>query len=364
MAHSIDESKRRVLMWMLAFAWVATVLGWIVQEPLFRSSPALHAVLAVNLVFHPALFLIAWRRLLSQRIIELSCLLFAAVVCAGCIALKLYSPAYGAGVNLEPLYPWIPVIYVLAFALVGQRTGLKLSLAIMTLFVVISLPYLVGPAHTYTLFTIALHTSSAALIAALYFFSSYQHRLQSAQFTMDELARMANTDELTGLANRRRVIEVIDSELRRSSRYGHGFSIILLDIDRFKAVNDQLGHEVGDQALKALAQRSSEALREVDLIGRWGGEEFIVILPETSYEESLQKAQLLCSHVAAAPVVDDLSITISCGVTSAGSGDDMEGIFHRADSALYTAKRSGRNRAMGLPAAHSVASESGEVRCN
>jgi diguanylate cyclase len=361
---SVDETKRKVLMWMLALAWLATVFGWIVKEPLTPSTLALRLVLALNLVFHPVLFLITWRRLLPQRVIEFSCLLFVAVVCAGCIAFKLYSPVYGACIDLEPLYPWIPVIYVFAFALVDHQTGLKLSLAIMTLFILVSLPYLIRPAHTYTLFTLALHTSSAALIAALYFFSSYQHRFQIAQLTMDELARMANTDELTGLANRRRVTEVIESKLRRFSRYGHYFSIILFDIDHFKAINDQLGHEVGDQVLKALTQRSSETSREVDVIGRWGGEEFVVILPETSYEESLQKAKLLCSHVAAASLVGDLSITISCGVTSAGSDDDIGSIFHRADTALYTAKRSGRNCSIGVLAEHPVESGPNNLACS
>lgn len=343
----VEEIKRKLLMWMLALAWLSTMPAWIMKESFGQSSAALRGVFALNAVFHPIVFFLSWKRYVSQRVIQFSCLLFAAVVCAGCMALSLYSPVYGATMDLEPLYLWIPMIYVFAFTLLDHRSSLRLSLAIMTLLCVVSLPYIVGPSHTHTVFTITLHTASAALIAALYFFSSYQHRFQVAQLTMDELARMANTDELTGLANRRRIMEVLESELRRSARYEHRFSIILLDVDHFKAINDRLGHDVGDQVLKALARRSPEFLREVDMMGRWGGEEFIVVLPETSFEESLEKASLLCFHVAATPLVGEHSISVSCGVTTIGVNDSLSAMFHRADAALYEAKRGGRNRAAG-----------------
>jgi len=121
-------------------------------------------------------------------------------------------------------------------------------------------------------FTVQLHMVSALPIAALYFFSSYQHRFQIAQLTAEELARMANTDELTRLANRRRMTELIDSELLRYARYGHARSVVMIDIDHFKSVNDQFGHAVGDQVLAALAQRSQEYLREVDTMELRGDE--------------------------------------------------------------------------------------------
>lgn len=189
------------------------------------------------------------------------------------------------------------------------------------------------------------------LIAALYFFSSYQHRFQIAQISVDEWARMANTDALTGLANRRRMAEAIESELLRFARYGTPFSIILIDVDHFKTVNDRWGHAVGDQVLTALAQRGAETLREVDAMGRWGGEEFVMMLPETPLAQSLDKARALCAHVACAPLLDAHAITVSCGVAAAIEGDDLDTLIDRADAALYAAKREGRNRAeSALPA--------------
>ena len=164
---------------------------------------------------------------------------------------------------------------------------------------------------------------------------------------MDELARLANTDELTKLANRRRMTEAIESELLRFARYGHTFSIILIDIDHFKTINDRYGHSVGDQTLVALSARATETLRDVDTLGRRGGEEFVVTLPETEFEQTMHKAAALCSHVAAQPLVGDHAVTISCGVSSVTTGDTIDTLMRRADVALYTAKRHGRNCAEG-----------------
>lgn len=343
-----DSLKRRVLMIILALSLFSAASAWTLVEWRGVSSPVLRAVFASNLVFHPVAFVIVWRRWLPLRVVDMACLLFATGLCAACMALCLYAPAYGK-IDIQPLYIWIPVIYVFAFTLVGHKSSLPLSLGILALFVAISLPYLVFQAdQPYGNFTVQLHIVSAVLIAALYFFSSYQHRFQIAQLTVDELARLANTDALTRLANRRRMTEAIASELVRFGRYGHAFSVILIDIDHFKSVNDRFGHGVGDQALVALAARATQVLRDVDMLGRWGGEEFIVVMPETDYLQTLEKAGALCAHVAATPLVHELSISISCGVASVMDGDNADTLLQRADQALYAAKRNGRNRAEGL----------------
>ncbi len=265
-------------MLILAVSWVSSNIAWAGMEWAGKSSPVLRLVFGLNMVFHPLTFFVTWRRWVPLRTAEMSCLLFAAGICAACMALRLYSTTYGATIDIQPLYLWIPVIYVFAFTLSAHTSSLRISLAILTVFVVISLPYLLGGFdRPHANFTVQLHAVSAVLIAALYFFSSYQHRFQLAQLSVDELARLANTDELTGLANRRRVSESIESELARFARYGGTFSIILIDIDHFKNVNDRFGHHVGDQTLVAVAARMQEMLREVDTLGRWGGEEFLMI---------------------------------------------------------------------------------------
>jgi diguanylate cyclase (GGDEF)-like protein len=186
---------------------------------------------------------------------------------------------------------------------------------------------------------------SAVLIAALYFFSGYQDRLQLAQLTMDELAVLSHTDELTRLPNRRKLSQVVGAELLRYGRYGGGFAVIMIDVDHFKEVNDRFGHRVGDQALKALAVRAGETLRDGDTLGRWGGEEFVIVLPEAALDDALRKARALCAHVVATPLINDLLLSISCGVACVTPADTVESLFHRADMALYAAKQGGRNRA-------------------
>jgi diguanylate cyclase (GGDEF)-like protein len=335
-------------MCILALSWASSAIAWTLLESLGQSSLALRVVFGLNILFHPIFFVITWKKLLPLRMVDVACLLFAAVLCAACMVLRLYSPAYGASIDIEPLYLWIPVIYVFVFTVSGHKSSLKLSLAIFALFVVISLPYLLQASiQPHANFTVQLHMVSAILIAALYFFSSYQHRFQIAQLTADELARLANTDELTQLANRRRMTEVIATDLLRFGRYGSVFSVILIDIDHFKIVNDRFGHGVGDQTLVALAARAKDVLRDVDMLGRWGGEEFLVVLPETGYTQALQKAAALCCHVAATPLVGEHHTSISCGVTAVCTGDTPDTLLQRADIALYAAKHGGRNRAEG-----------------
>lgn len=346
---SADLLKRRVLLTIFALSWVSSNLAWLLMESRGASSPVLRAVFAANALFHPTMAALVWQRRLPLRLIDLSCLCFASGICAACMALSFYAPVAGAAIDLEPLYLWIPVIYVFAFTLPNHRHSLYISLANLALYVLISLPYLAGHiSERQGNVTLQLHMVSAVMIAGLYFFSSYLHRFQVAQLTVDELARLANTDDLTKLANRRRLTEAIEQELVRHARYGHAFSLIVLDIDHFKVVNDKFGHSVGDDHLVALAARTTEVLRAADTLGRWGGEEFIVLLPETGFDESLRKAAELCARVSARPLVGAHPITISCGVTCVQAGDTAETMLHRADIALYEAKHRGRNRVEGV----------------
>ncbi len=350
---SAETLKRIVLMTIMALAWASTIAGWTAMELQGKSALALRGVFGLNVVFHPVLFVLVWRRLLPLSLVAKSCLVFAAGICAGCMALRLHVPSLGADIDLLPLYLWIPVIYVFAFTLAGHKSSLCISLAILFLFASIALPYLMrGINQPYANFTIQMLVVSAVLIAALYFFSSYQHRFQVAQLSADQLARLANTDVLTELANRRRMIEVIEAEQLRFARYGQPCSLILIDVDLFKHVNDRFGHQVGDQTLRALALRIGSILRDADTLGRWGGEEFVVILPQTGFDEACVKASTLCAHVAARPLVDRHLVTISCGVTSVLPQDDADALLRRADRALYVAKESGRNRAEGLARSH------------
>ncbi|QDG49632.1 diguanylate cyclase [Persicimonas caeni] len=164
-----------------------------------------------------------------------------------------------------------------------------------------------------------------------------------------QVERLAILDDLTGLPNRRRLFEVAEAEFSRARRYAKPLSAIMLDIDHFKKVNDTYGHAIGDEILRAVAHRCDDALRETDTIGRYGGEEFVVIMPETSLDEASQcVAERLRTAVADASIVTDrgeVSVTISLGVAELTPADeDVDSLLNRADEALYRAKEGGRNR--------------------
>lgn len=330
---------------IIVLALLSTFSAWAIMGARGQVSPVLQGIWGTTTLVLLALFVVAWRRLLPPRAIGLGCLLFAVVVCALCMALRMYSTRYGAAVDLQPLYMWIPVLYVIAFTLTDHRTSLLVSLGVMMLFVCISLPYLVHDIDApYANFTLQLHIVSAALIAALYFFSSYQRRLQLAELTVGQLAQLSNTDELTKLCNRRRMATVIDAELALVGERGARFAVMLFDIDHFKAINDRFGHGAGDEALVALAKRAAQVFRGMDALARWGGDEFVALVRNVDLAEAVHMAGALCRHVAAEPLESGHRITISCGAAAARADDSVDSLLQRADAALYAAKRAGRNR--------------------
>lgn len=219
----------------------------------------------------------------------------------------------------------------------------------MTLFVSVSLPYLLHDIDApYANFTLQLHLVSVVLIAALYFFSSYQHRLLLAQLTVDELAHLSNTDDLTKLPNRRCMAAVIGTELAGSADHGGGFALMVFDVDHFKSINDRFGHAVGDAVLVALATRAAQVFRSTDTLGRWGGDEFVALVRGMGQEGAWRTANALCGRLAAEPLVDGHLVTISCGVALARRGDSIDSLLRRADAALYWVKRAGRNGAQSF----------------
>ena len=159
----------------------------------------------------------------------------------------------------------------------------------------------------------------------------------------------ANRDRLTHVATRAHIEQLAETELFRASRYGRALSILLFDIDRFKAVNATYGHAAGDAVLHEVARRCRTLIRASDLIGRWGGEEFLVMTPETALEGGRSLGERLRKVVADRPCPldtgDSLSITVSVGIAQYAPGDaGFAAIVARADAALYRAKEAGRNR--------------------
>jgi diguanylate cyclase (GGDEF)-like protein len=164
------------------------------------------------------------------------------------------------------------------------------------------------------------------------------------KYVKDSLEDLVNYDSLTNIHNRRSFTEFLHHEIIRCERYKKVFSIIMLDIDYFKKVNDGYGHDVGDEILKELVGVVSRSIRKSDLFARVGGEEFAVIAPETSSDDAMLVAEKIRKNVEENIFSKDIKVTVSLGISQYKSKDDHNTIFKRADNALYKAKGNGRNR--------------------
>jgi len=160
---------------------------------------------------------------------------------------------------------------------------------------------------------------------------------------INDLKEASYTDGLTKLYNHKKILEILASEIERANRYKRPFSVLMVDIDRFKTVNDEYGHLVGDKVLERLASEIKQQIREVDTAGRYGGEEFLIIYPEVGGEEAVQAAERLRQSVEKTPFDNGLKITISGGLAKY-TGEDPRILVRKADDNLYQAKNSGRNK--------------------
>ncbi len=161
---------------------------------------------------------------------------------------------------------------------------------------------------------------------------------------------MAITDQLTGLHNRRYMTSHLDNLMMQAAKSSKPLAFVIMDIDHFKAVNDTHGHDIGDEVLREFAKRLGANIRGIDLACRYGGEEFVVVMPETDASFAYSVAERLRKSIETTPIEisrapGKISITISIGIAAwEGENDTAEALLHRADQALYSAKRSGRNR--------------------
>jgi diguanylate cyclase (GGDEF)-like protein len=216
------------------------------------------------------------------------------------------------------------------------------------------------------LFLTALGTSSLAILfSVLIAYTIYRVNIERARQEnirleetvrerTAEIERLSQTDALTGLANRRHFDEMLESEFRRSLRYGHELSLLVVDLDHFKKINDTHGHLGGDAVLRAVGRVLREKVRETDFVGRFGGEEFIVILPESGPVVALKLAENIRAALESEAVIFEdkvIPVTASIGISTLRDDIiDSDTLLHEADVALYSSKENGRNRVTYLGA--------------
>jgi diguanylate cyclase (GGDEF)-like protein len=195
-------------------------------------------------------------------------------------------------------------------------------------------------------------TEFAVLMVTLPWFAAmggYVNRLRAGlagsnrrlEDALERIREIATRDELTGTYNRRFLMESLARELARAGRSGGGLSVCLIDVDHFKAVNDTLGHAAGDGVLKQVAEIAGRGLRAIDVFGRFGGEEFLLLLPDTDRAGARVVAERIRAAVAA-----ETRVTVTIGVAQ-HAGDGAAAVLARADQALYRGKAAGRNTVLG-----------------
>ena len=164
--------------------------------------------------------------------------------------------------------------------------------------------------------------------------------------SLDQIRQLATQDELTGLVNRRHMGELLLVEQLRQQRSGQDLTLVLLDLDHFKRINDSYGHQAGDAALRAFAASVLPSLRGTDVLARWGGEEFLLLLPATGLAEALHCVERMragLARVSPLGMAPDLALTFSAGLAACAPGESVDALIERADQALYRAKQAGRN---------------------
>jgi len=244
---------------------------------------------------------------------------------------------------------WCYAYPLLMFSLIGPKIGGRIVCAmLLASLVILYFPDWVWAAHSYTENTKYRFVGSILFVSTMGYFMERsrmfaQEALESANESLRHLVR---SDELTGTYNRRGIKQKVQLELHRVARDNRELSLVLCDVDLFKQVNDRYGHDVGDAALKHIARLLQETVRVTDVVGRWGGEEFLILLPETRLSEGYQLIERVREKIANTVLEVngvELKLSISCGICSTRFFSRFEDLIKAADVSLYAAKSQGRN---------------------
>lgn len=290
----------------------------------------------------------AWWLLGQRRNLPAVLLMWAEVLVHASACTLLLGWASGAHYFLLVFLPAVAVSRSPKHALAAMAFVLVAYLALDATTQVVPVTYPLAPGAL-----MAFRWLSVAIVFAMFGYTArfYTQRVQEAE---GQLYDLATTDSLTGLWNRRQFLQLTHAEIDRARRHGTPLALVLADIDHFKLVNDQHGHDAGDRVIRHVANQLRQQARGGDLVGRWGGEEFVMLLPMTDadgahdWSERLRKLieQVPCQHAGVS-----MPVTVSFGVCEVQAGRSLDHAFKNADAALYVAKNAGRNGVRVAPLA-------------
>jgi diguanylate cyclase (GGDEF)-like protein len=335
-----------------AAAWLALSAGLLLYVPPLASGHALRnlgdLLIVGSAVMQHRGMALHWRQAPPDRTAAALLGVTALVVLA-----SLDQPG-GHGWRVAAVCVGVATMMLATVALVWRHGGDTSALFVRTVvagYALMALVLLVRAAQALVVGTAskvsidAPRTSNVALVMLVMLIGGLMNLAQIRLVLGKVLARLttqAHTDQLTGVANRRGLLRSMERIHERAMRGGPGYVVLMVDVDHFKAINDQHGHEGGDRVLQRVAQALQRGLREGDIVARWGGEEFCVLLPRIASAAAQALAERLAQQIAAE---GNPRVTVSIGLAAAGvAGESADGVIRRADDALYGAKRAGRNR--------------------
>jgi diguanylate cyclase (GGDEF)-like protein len=347
------EARKRGVYTVAALAGVAvTMLSWFTRDPNDIVIEVIYPGLAVALL----VFVLALHRnWASLQALERLILGALTLVIMGRLAWHLL---WGGHIDEHLLvlagghYWAVAVLLIAGFVLLGRRTGLWFGVGVLlTSILLVAIgagPELVGPdaSDQALLYLVRLHGFLVMVLVLVLAVATLRDQLHRALTQAETFEQLAAVDPLTGLANRRTAIAVLKRELQQAERYGTTVSVVALDIDHFKAVNDAHGHQVGDAVLQDIGDLLSEHARGIDHVIRWGGEEFLIVAPGTSHTAAVRMAERFRRTLEDARPGGQ-EVTATFGVAEHEAGEDLDRLLFRADQLLYLAKQAGRNQVLG-----------------
>ncbi|ACS78328.1 GGDEF domain-containing protein [Maridesulfovibrio salexigens] len=218
------------------------------------------------------------------------------------------------------------------------------ALSIISILTVVLIGLYTDVSKVWTTASIALLGVFMSALLVVFLEIKISKLISGYEARINDLENLSSVDKLTGLANRLRLDEIFNYEIGKAQRHGNSFSILLLDLDRFKNINDNFGNDVGDKVLQETAKLLKNNLRKTDTIGRWSGEEFLIIAPEIGHQNAMLLADKIRKIIAGNYYESVGTVTCSIGISSFHDEDSKESMTDRADRALDMAKDAGRNR--------------------
>lgn len=334
----------------LVLLWAALGLSVVGAglEFLGRGVTVVGVVLLCVVLFNLAILITTRRR--QRFLLSLAPYLYIALLLAGWVyAFYFIYPVRLAHHIILATLLLLPTLYVHFFNRFFGQLALLQAGGVLLSFWLLSVPHALttvgGPAlFDGLLFTVVFGISQGLLLTFVAASSWMGGEFKQVRQEADWFQKLANHDSLTGLPNRRQVEHALHTAVAQSSRSGAPCAVLIIDIDHFKRLNDTFGHPAGDEVLRHIAARLRGELRAGNTLGRWGGEEFVIVAPQTELHEAQRLAERLRHAIRSEPAAGEHLVTVSIGITAYHSGDTPETLIARADRALYRAKQGGRDR--------------------